>query len=81
MAIQPDDGTLPLLKGGVWTLAVGTLSALATKFLFGGIGDHGPHTNMGWLMLILAMMCLPFGTLIFLLGSAKWLRNRRLNQR
>jgi hypothetical protein len=24
------------------------------------------------------MMCLPFGTMLTLLGAAKWLRNRRL---
>ncbi len=77
---QPSDGTLPLLKGGVWTLAVGIVSAAATKFVFGGIGDHGPHTNAGWLFLILAMMCLPFGTMIFVLGGLKWLRNRRLGR-
>ena len=77
---QPSDGTIPLLKGGFWTLAVGILSAMATKFIFGGIGDHGPHTNAGWLFLILAMTCLPFGSMIFLLGGLKWLRNRRLSR-
>ncbi len=39
---------------------------------------HGPHTNSGWLALLLAMMCLPFGSMLTLLGAAKWLRNRRL---
>jgi hypothetical protein len=29
-------------------------------------------------LLLLAMMCLPFGTMLTLLGAAKWLRNRRL---
>ena len=80
MSTQPSDGTLPLLRGGIGTLITGILAALATKFLFGGIGIHGPHTNTGWLTLILAMMCLPFGSMIFLLGSLKWLRNRRLNK-
>ena len=41
----PDDGTRPLLQGAFWTLLVGILAALATRFLFGGIGIHGPHTN------------------------------------
>jgi hypothetical protein len=81
MAKQPADGTLPLLKGGVGTLVVGVLAAAATKAVFGGIGEHGPHTNMGWLMLIVAMMCLPFGSMLTLLGGAKWLRNRRLDRR
>jgi hypothetical protein len=60
---------------------IGVLAALATGTIFGGIGDHGPHTNSGWLSLIVAMMCLPFGSLLFLLGGAKWLRNRRLAER
>jgi hypothetical protein len=29
-------------------------------------------------MLLLALMCLPFGTMLTLLGTAKWLRNRRI---
>jgi hypothetical protein len=75
---MPADGTSALLKGGLGTLGTGIIAALATKFLFGGIGEHGPHTNAGWLLLIVAMMCLPFGTMLTLLGGAKWLRNRRL---
>jgi len=74
----PDDGTRPLLQGAFWTLLVGILAALATKFLFGGIGIHGPHTNGGWLSLIVAMMCLPFGCMLLALGGAKYLRNRRI---
>ena len=74
----PDDGTRPLLQGAFWTLLVGILAALATKFLFGGIGIHGPHTNGGWLSLIVTMMCLPFGCMLLALGGAKYLRNRRL---
>jgi hypothetical protein len=74
----PDDGTRPLLQGAFWTLLVGILAALATKFLFGGIGIHGPHTNAGWIGLIVTVMCLPFGSMLLLLGGAKYLRNRRL---
>jgi hypothetical protein len=74
----PDDGTRPLLQGAFWTLFVGILSALATKFLFGGIGIHGARTNTGWIALIVTMMCLPFGSMLLLLGGAKYLRNRRL---
>lgn len=75
---MPDDGTRPLLQGAFWTLLVGILAALATRFLFGGISTHGPHTNGGWLSLIVAMMCLPFGSMLLALGGAKYLRNRRL---
>ena len=74
----PDDGTRPLLQGAFWTLLIGILAAGATKFLFGGIGIHGPHTNAGWIALIVAMMCLPFGFLLSLLGVAKWFRNKHL---
>ena len=75
---MPDDGTAQLLRAGIWILLVGGLAALLTATVFGGIGEHGPHTNSGWLSLLLAMMCLPFGSMLTLLGAAKWLRNRRL---
>ena len=73
-----DDGTRQLLQAGFWILAVGVAAALLTKTVFGGIGEHGPHTNSGWFALIVAMMCLPFGLMLTALGSAKWLRNRRI---
>jgi len=75
---MPDDGTTQLLRAGIWILLVGGLAALLTATVFGGIGRHGPHTNSGWLSLLLAMMCLPFGCMLTLLGAAKWLRNWRL---
>ena len=75
---MPDDGTRQLLRTGIWVLLVGGIAALLAATLGGGIGDHGPHTNSGWLLLIVAMMCLPFGTMLTMLGIAKWMRNRRL---
>jgi hypothetical protein len=75
-----DDGTRQLLRAGAWTLLVGIFAALLTKTVFGGIGPQGPHTNSGWLSLLVAMMCLPFGFLMFLLGAAKWLRNWRISK-
>ena len=77
---MPDDGTVQLLRAGIWILVVGGVAALLTATVFGGIGIHGPHTNSGWLALLLAMMCLPFGSMLTLLGGAKWLRNRRLTR-
>jgi hypothetical protein len=77
----PDDGTRQLLRTGAWVLLVGGIAALLAATLGGGIGEHGPHTNTGWLLLILAMMCLPFGTMLTLLGTAKWLRTRGLRSR
>jgi hypothetical protein len=75
---MPDDGTRQLLQGAFWTLITGLFAAGATRFLFGGIGVHGPHTNAGWISLVVSLMCLPFGCMLFLLGGAKYLRNRRL---
>ncbi len=72
-----DDGTGQLLRAGGGTLLVGIFAALLTKFVFGGIGSEGPHTNSGWLSLLVALGCLPFGFMLFLLGAAKWLRNRK----
>jgi uncharacterized membrane protein YidH (DUF202 family) len=75
---QSDDGTRALLRTGIWTLAAGVVAALLAATVFGGISRQGPHTNAGWLSLMAAMMCLPFGLMLFGLGFAKWLRNRRL---
>jgi hypothetical protein len=66
-----------LLAGGA-TLAAGLLSVLLIFSAYGGIGPQGPDTNAAWLLLFLALMCLPFGLMLFGLGLAKWLRNRRL---
>jgi len=73
---EQGDGTRQLLQSGGGTLATGILAAALTQFVFGGIGPEGPHTNSGWLALIIALMCLPFGFLLSLLGVAKWLRLR-----
>lgn len=78
--IRGDDGTGALLKAGIAILLAGVLAALLTATVFGGITRQGPHTNAGWLSLMAAMMCLPFGLMLFVLGAAKWLRNRRLRR-
>ena len=75
-----DDGTRQLLRTGGGTLLAGLLAALLTRTVFGGIGPQGPSTSAGWLSLLVAMMCLPFGLLAFLLGVAKWLRNRHIQR-
>jgi len=73
----PDDGTRALLRAGLGMLVAGALAALLAATVFGGITRQGPHTNSGWLAIMVALACLPFGLMLFALGAAKWLRNRR----
>jgi len=75
-----EDGTRALLRTGIGTLVAGVVAAVLAATVFGGISRQGPHTNAGWLSLMVAMMCLPFGLMLFGLGFAKWLRNRRLGR-
>ena len=76
MPMQPD--TRKLLSTGLIIFGIGVLSVLLMNTVFGGVTRQGPHTNSGWLSLIVAMMCLPFGCMLLALGGAKYLRNRRL---
>jgi hypothetical protein len=73
-----DDGTRALLRAGGGMLVAGAIAALLTATVFGGISRQGPHSNTGWLLLMVAMSCLPFGLMLFALGAAKWFRNRGL---
>lgn len=77
-ALRPD--TLKLLRGGILIFGTGLLSAGLAQFVFGGIGRQGPHTNAGWLCLMIAMGCLPTGFLSLLLAVSKVVgdRGRRL---
>jgi len=47
--------------------------------VLGGVTRQGPHTTGGWLALMLAIGCLPTGTLTLLLAFAKLLGERRRN--
>jgi hypothetical protein len=67
--MRPD--TRKLLTSGLAIFSTGVVSAALTEFGFGGIGRQGPHTNAGWLCLMLAMGCLPTGLLTLLLAIAK----------
>jgi hypothetical protein len=76
MAMQQDTRTL--LRTGIALVGTGAVSALLIFVAFGGITRRqGPHTNAGWLALMLAMGCLPTGTLTLALGLAKLLGDRR----
>jgi hypothetical protein len=76
-ANPPADGTRQLLQWGGSMVATGLLCVLLLVTLLGGYSRLGASTNAGWFVLIVALMCLPFGGLLLLLGFAKWLRNRR----
>jgi hypothetical protein len=73
--MQPDTRTL--LRTGIGIFSTGIVAALLTITLFGGIGHQGPHTDAGWLALMLAMGCLPTGLLTLILAFAKILGERR----
>jgi hypothetical protein len=75
MTIQPD--TRKLLRTGLAIFGTGVLAALLAFTVFGGVGRQGPHTNSGWLALMLAMGCLPTGTLTLILAAMKVLADRR----
>jgi hypothetical protein len=57
-------------------VAVGLVAVTLLKVFLGGFTATGGHSNAGWFALIVALMCLPFGSLLLALGVAKWLRNR-----
>jgi len=69
--------TRKLLITGSAIFFTGVAAALLAQTVFGGIGHQGPHTNSGWLALMLAMGCLPTGLLTLLLALAKLSADRR----
>jgi hypothetical protein len=78
--LPSDDGTRQLLRSGSMILAVGVAAILLLMTVFGGVGVEGAHSNAGWLALVIGGMCLPFGGMLFLLGAAKWLRQRSMRR-
>ena len=73
----PEDGTRQLLQWGASILGSGLFALLLLQTLLGGFSPTGASTNTGWFALIVALMCIPFGSLLLSLGVAKWFRNRR----
>lgn len=69
MAMQRD--TRILLRTGSLIFLTGAVSAALMRWAFGGITREGPHTNSGWMALIIAIGCLPTGTMLLALGLAK----------
>lgn len=79
-APQISDGTVELLRGGGFMVGTGLLAGILLLTVLGGVTHTGATTNGGWLALIVALMCLPFGGLLLTLGMAKWFRHRRLQR-
>ena len=73
--MRPDTRTI--LRTGTLTFGTGVIAAVLALTVFGGIGRQGPHTNSGWLAVMLAMGCLPTGFLTLLLGISKFFGDRR----
>jgi hypothetical protein len=63
--------TRKLLATGSIIFLTGAVAAALMFTVFGGVSKQGPHTNGGWLCLMLAMGCLPTGLLTLLLATAK----------
>jgi hypothetical protein len=73
--MQPD--TRKLLRTGLLIFGTGVIAAALMFVSFGGVTRQGPHTNLGWLALMLAMGCLPTGFLTLLLAALKLIGDRR----
>ena len=69
MRLQRD--TRKLLRTGASIFVTGAIAAALMLTVFGGVSKQGPHTDGGWLCLMMAMGCLPTGVLTLLLGAAK----------
>ena len=69
--------TRQLLRTGLVIFLSGAIAALLAATAFGGIGRQGPHSNSGWLALMIAMGCLPTGTLTLALAIAKLIGERK----
>jgi hypothetical protein len=64
------------LTGGAIFLT-GASGAVLMLTVLGGVTRQGPHTNGGWLALMLAIGCLPTGLLTLLLALSKFIGERR----
>jgi hypothetical protein len=68
--MQPD--TRSLLRTGLIIFGTGAIAVLLLFEVFGGVANRqGPHTNLGWLALMLAIGCIPTGVLTLLLAAVK----------
>ncbi len=72
--MRPD--TRAILRVAGFIEVAGLLCAVAV-WTSGGMTTHGPHGNIGWLGLIVALGCIPTGTFFLILGLAKWMGDRK----
>ena len=75
MTMQRD--TRQLLRTGLAIFLTGAIAGLLAATICGRIGRQGPHTNSGWLALMVAMGCLPTGTLTLALAISKVIGHRK----
>ena len=73
--MQPD--TRKLFRAGLALFVSGATAAVLALTVCGGMGHQGPRTNSGWLALMIAMACLPLGTLTLALAIAKLVGERK----
>jgi hypothetical protein len=59
------------LRQGCAIVGAGLLSALSVQTFFGGITGPGSHGVIGWLLEIIALMCLPSGIVLIGIGTAE----------
>ena len=69
--------TRKLLTTGTAILLVGAIAALLMLTVFGGVSREGPHTNSGWLALVVALGCVPTAAFTLFLGLAKLIGDSR----
>jgi hypothetical protein len=73
--MRPD--TRQLLRTGLGLVVTGAVAAALMLTVCGGVTVHGPHTNGGWMALMVVMGCLPTGVLTLLLAVAKLVGDRK----
>jgi hypothetical protein len=73
--MQPD--TRKLITTGTAILLVGATAAVLMLTVFGGVTREGPHTNSGWLALVIALGCVPTSAMTLFLGVAKLIGDTR----
>ncbi|HTV08219.1 MAG TPA: hypothetical protein VMD97_04155 [Candidatus Aquilonibacter sp.] len=64
--------TRKLLSAGSILVGVGIVAAILMLTVCGGVTHQGPHTNSGWIALMVVMACLPLGCVTLLFGLAKF---------